>query len=358
MNPWLRLIIYLLAAPIVGGLLAGWDRRISARMQSRRGPPILQPFYDVFKLCRKEAIVVRRSQNFYVFFFLLLMIFTGALFFAGSDLLLVIFALTLAAIFVVLGAYKASSPYSFIGAERELLQMMAYEPMILLTAVGMYLVTHSFYVHDIASHPTLLVLTLPGIFLGFLFALEVKFRKSPFDLSSSHHAHQELVRGITTEFSGRGLAMNEIAHWYENVFLLGWVFLFFAAWPIVGIVMSLLVFGLVILVDNVFARWKWHAAVRSAWAVTLVFGFGNILALSLLRGHPVAPAADSNSPGAAAAEQQYQPIPAAGVRPSSGAAISARVGIWGIPSVQTDAATCRAPSGGRSGSMLHSSPPA
>ncbi len=147
-------------------MLAGWDRRISARMQARRGPPIFQPFYDVLKLWQKENVVVRRSQNFYIFFFLVLVIFTGALFFAGSDLLLVIFALTLAAIFFVLGACKASSPYSFIGAQRELIQMMAYEPMVLLTAIGMYMVTKSFYVNEIASHPTLLVLVLPGIFLG------------------------------------------------------------------------------------------------------------------------------------------------------------------------------------------------
>ncbi|HWH67770.1 MAG TPA: complex I subunit 1 family protein [Candidatus Sulfotelmatobacter sp.] len=282
----MRLIIYLIAAPVVGGLLAGWDRRISARMQARQGPPILQPFYDVLKLWQKESIVVRRSQNFYIFFFLLLVIFTGALFFAGSDLLLVIFALTLAAIFFVLGAYKASSPYSFIGAERELIQMMAYEPMVLLTAIGMYMVTKSFAVHAIASHPTLLVLALPGIFLGFLYTLEIKFRKSPFDLSCSHHAHQELVRGMTTEFSGRALAMIEVAHWYENVFLLGWVYLFFAASPLLGILATLFVFVFVILVDNVFARLKWQTAIRSAWVVAAVLGFGNILALSLLRDQP------------------------------------------------------------------------
>src|SRR5512138_1729770 len=263
MSPWARLIIYLVAAPVLGGLLAGWDRRISARMQSRRGPPILQPFYDVMKLWQKENVVVRRSQNYYIFFFLLLVIFTGALFFAGLDLLLVIFALTLAAIFFVLGAYKASSPYSFIGAERELLQMMAYEPMVLLTAVGMYMVTRSFYVHEIAAYPSLLVLSLPGVFLGFLYTLEIKFRKSPFDLSCSHHAHQELVRGITTEFSGRALAMIEVAHWYENVFLLGWVYLFFGAIPVLGIAMALGAFLFMILVDNVFARLKWQAALKS-----------------------------------------------------------------------------------------------
>jgi ech hydrogenase subunit B len=283
MNPWLSALLYLVAAPVVGGLLAGWDRRISARMQSRQGPPILQPFYDVLKLCEKENIVVRRRQNLYIAFFLVLVIFTGVLFFAGLDLLMVIFALTLAAIFFVLGAYKASSPYSFIGAERELIQMMAYEPMILLTAIGMYIVTKSFYIHDIVGHPTLLVLMLPGVFLGFLYTLEIKFRKSPFDLSCSHHAHQELVKGITTEFSGRTLAMIEIAHWYENVFLLGWVYLFFASTPWLGVAVSLLVFMLVILVDNVFARLRWQTALRSGWIVAAVLGFGNILVLSLLR---------------------------------------------------------------------------
>ena len=277
----MRVILYLVAAPVVGCLLAGWDRRITARMQARRGPPILQPLYDVQKLWGKENIVVRLTQNLYILFFLILVIFTGALFFAGSDLLLVVFALTLAAIFFVLGAYKASSPYSFIGAERELIQIMAYEPMVLLTAVGMFIATKSFSVDTIASHPKLLVLVLPGVFLGFLYTLEIKFRKSPFDLSSSHHAHQELVRGITTEFSGRTLAMIEIAHWYETVFLLGWVYLFFASSPLLGVVASLLVFLFVILVDNVFARLKWQTAIRSAWLVTVVLGFGNILILSL-----------------------------------------------------------------------------
>jgi len=294
MNPWTRLLIYLVAAPLVGGLLAGWDRRITARMQARQGPPIFQPFYDVVKLFNKENVVVRRSQNYYIFFFLLLVVFTGGLFFAGADLLLVIFALTLAAIFLVLGAYKTSSPYSFIGAERELIQMMAYEPMVLLTAIGMYLVTRSFSVGDIASHPTLLVLALPGVFLGFLYTLEIKFRKSPFDLSSSHHAHQELVRGITTEFSGRTLAMIEIAHWYENVFLLGLVYLFFGSMPWLGVAVALAVFVAVILVDNVFARLKWQAALKSAWLVTLVLGFGNILALALLAPKAAAPQAKAN----------------------------------------------------------------
>ena len=102
-------VLVVLGAPLLGALLNGADRILTARMQGRIGPPLLQPFYDVIKLFCKERIVARRSQNFYILFFFVLTVFTGALFFCGSDLLLVIFALTLSGIFFVLGAYKASS---------------------------------------------------------------------------------------------------------------------------------------------------------------------------------------------------------------------------------------------------------
>jgi ech hydrogenase subunit B len=276
-------VISVATAPLLGGLLAGVDRKLTARMQSRWGPPVLQPFYDVRKLFQKENIVVRRSQNFYVYFFLFFMVFTAALFFTGGDLLLTIFALTLASIFFVLGAYKASSPYSFIGAERELILMMAYEPMVLLAAVGMYLVTRSFIVGDIARYPRLLVQYLPGLFTGFVIILVFKTRKSPFDLSMSHHAHQEIVRGVTTEFSGRTLALIEIAHWYETVVVLGMVALFFASIPWLAAVVTAAVFFAMILVDNVFARVKWQLALASGWIVAATLGVGNIMVVYFLR---------------------------------------------------------------------------
>jgi ech hydrogenase subunit B len=283
MRTLLLAAVYIVLAPMLGGILAGVDRKISARMQSRWGPPILQPFYDILKLAQKENIVVRRSQNFYIFFFLVFVVFTGGIFFTGGDLLLVIFALTLAEIFFVLGAYKASSPYSFIGAERELLQIMSYEPMVILVAIGMYAVTRSFFVADIVRSGKLLIVYQPGIFLGFLAILAFKFRKSPFDLAASHHAHQELVRGVTTEFSGRTLAMIEIAHWYEIVTVLGFVALYFASMPLVAAGAALAVWVLVILVDNTFARVKWQLALQGAWIAAGTLGFGNILVLHFVR---------------------------------------------------------------------------
>ncbi|MEI6438505.1 MAG: complex I subunit 1 family protein [Candidatus Omnitrophota bacterium] len=281
---WITGLAFVLFAPIIGGLIAGFDRKISARLQGRMGPPILQPFYDVGKLFEKETMVVRKSQRLYMEFFFVLMVFTGAIFFSGGDLLLVIFAFTMAGVFFALGGYKASSPYSFIGAQREVIQMMSYEPAIMLAAVGMYMVTGSFQVSSIVAYKHPLILQLPGLFLAFFFILPIKFRKSPFDLAASHHAHQELVKGITTEFSGRTLALMEIAHWYEYVFVLGIGYLFFASNVWLGLLMVLVIFELLLIVDNATARVRWQAMLGSAWIVALAAGGLNIIYLMLVKG--------------------------------------------------------------------------
>jgi len=279
-------LIYVLLAPLVGGMLGGIDRIVSARMQSRMGPPVLQPFYDVLKLLGKRPTVVNHFQNFYVTCFLVFIIVTGAIFFGGGDILLAIFALTVGAIFLVLAAYAPNSPYSNIGAERELLQMMAYEPMLLITAMGMYVVAGSFNVRDIVRFREGLLGYLPAIFLGFLFVLTIKLRKSPFDLSMSHHAHQELVKGLTTELSGPSLAVVEVAHWYENVFLLGFVYLFFA-WlgPVIAVAATFAVYLFEMLIDNVYARLTWKFTVRVSWlAAGLLGGVNLLLVFYMFRG--------------------------------------------------------------------------
>ena len=81
-------VLFLVGAPFLGGLVAGADRIISARMQARVGPPLLQPFYDVLKLFEKRAMVAGTLQVFFVSCFLLFVMLTGAVFFSGGDLLL------------------------------------------------------------------------------------------------------------------------------------------------------------------------------------------------------------------------------------------------------------------------------
>ena len=277
------IVAFLVLGPFVGGLLAGLDRKLSAKMQRRVGPPVLQPFYDVGKLFQKEKQTPTRFQDFYVLLFVVFVIASGVLFFMGGDLLLVIFTLTIGAAFLIIAAYSSNSPYAEVGAERELLAMLAYEPMVLITVIGFYMYTGTFKVSEILAGDSMPFLPLLGIFFGWLFILTLKFRKSPFDLSMSHHAHQELVRGVTTEFVGRTMGWVEISHWYENVFLLGFVFLFFAngtAWGwIIGIVVAILTYFFEVFIDNCFARMKWQFAFKSAWIVAVVLGMVNLFVL-------------------------------------------------------------------------------
>ena len=112
-------------------------------------------------------------------------------------------------------------------------------------------------------------------------------RKSPFDLSTSHHAHQELVKGLTTEMAGPTLAVMNIAEYYEMTLMLGLVGLFFvnrnpASWPL-AVLACLLVYFLEILWDNVSARVRWNTMLGDCWVVTLLTGGLNGLVLMLMR---------------------------------------------------------------------------
>ena len=283
----LSVIGYLVLAPLAGGLLDGLDRIISARMQRRKGPPLLQPFYDLGKLFSKQMIAVNNVQMLLNLSYLVFLAIAGSMLFAGKDILMCLFILSTADMFLIMAASSDSSPYANLGAGREMIQMMAYEPLTLLVAVGFYLSTGSFQVSDIMASPVSAVIYMPGMLLGFMFTAAIKFRKSPFDLSTSHHAHQEMVKGLTTEMSGPTLAIMNIAEYYEMILILGIFCLFILnenwwSWPL-AIGVCLLTYFLEILWDNACARLKWKTLLYSCWFVTLLFGGVNLLILMLLK---------------------------------------------------------------------------
>ncbi|MCR4634786.1 ech hydrogenase subunit B [Butyrivibrio fibrisolvens] len=286
MTKIILVLCYIIVAPFIGAILEGFDRKISARMQRRVGPPIRQPLFDVIKLFKKQIIVVDRSQSFLIMSYLLLTIMTGCMFYAGVDLLMIFFVLSSAAVFIYFAATVTGSPMSTMGGLRELVQDMAYEPAVLLAAVGFYLTTGSFEIDEIINQDTSAIIKMPGFFVAFVFILTIKMRKSPFDSAQSHHPHQELVKGLTTEMGAKNLAYFQITEWYETILMLSVEALFIINKnPIsylVAVVVILATYFLEILIDNSSARMKWQDMLKLSWFVTLLAGGVNLMVLMLI----------------------------------------------------------------------------
>jgi ech hydrogenase subunit B len=273
----IMVFIGVVVAPLLGGLIAGSDRRLTAWLQSRYGPPVWQPFFDVTKLFGKERLVVNSWQVFCAYMYVTAAMLSVVLFFLRSDLLLILFVQAVGAIFLVIGAFSTTSPFSQVGANRELIQILTYEPLIVLVFVGIYLVTGSFKISEIYARGRPLLMSLPLLYIVLCYALTIKLRKSPFDFSTSHHAHQEVVKGFLTEYSGPYLALVEIGHWYEVMLILGLCSLFWATSWIGIIVLVGITYLAEILIDNIMARMTWRWMLGYAWTMGLAMSFVNLI---------------------------------------------------------------------------------
>jgi ech hydrogenase subunit B len=276
-NSLVLVIAGLVAGPVLGGVISGLDRILTARLQARIGPPVWQPYFDVLKLFGKEKMVVNVWQAFCAYCYLAASSIALVLFFLQSDLLLILFVQAVGALFLVIGAFSSTSPFSQIGAHRELLQILSYEPLLVLVTVGIYLETGSFKIQTVYGGDAPLLLKLPFLFVVLGYALTIKLRKSPFDLSTCHHAHQELVKGLLTDYSGPFLALTEIGHWYEVVLLLGLCSLFWATSWVGMILIVVMTYLLEVLVDNVSARMTWRWMLGYVWAMGLALSMVNLV---------------------------------------------------------------------------------
>ncbi|MFZ2959828.1 MAG: complex I subunit 1 family protein [Candidatus Ozemobacteraceae bacterium] len=272
-----QILLVLLLVPLFGALVTGVDRKVTARIQGRMGPPILQPIFDVLKLLGKEPIVVNRTQTIYVYLHLGFIMVGTVLLLLGQDMLMALFIFAFGSISLVLGGMCVRSPYSRIGSHREIMQMLAYEPILVILVIGIFMATGSFMAKDITASGRPLLFSLPLIFLAFTMVAAIKLKKSPFDVSTSHHAHQELIKGITIEYAGPYLAMIEIAHWYETAVL----FVIFAAfWATnwwIGAAIAVVSFFGEILLDNLVARLTWDWMLRKMWTVGLGLAVTNLV---------------------------------------------------------------------------------
>jgi formate hydrogenlyase subunit 4 len=265
----MNIAFFIVAGLLGGGLLTGVDRRLTARLQGRVGPPLLQPFFDLAKLWTKEPLVAAPSQVGYALTALGFNALAMGLFAAGRDPLFCLFLLAGGDLALVLAGLSVRSPYSRLGSYREILATVAVEPLLILAALTLGLERGAG-----ASQLPVLV-RYPLVFAGLVGTLPVKLRKSPFDLSSAHHVHQELVQGLLTEFSGPVLGLVELGHWLAVAFLMlmlrGFLPSASAGWAL-----ALAAYFAVTLLDNLTARLSWPVLLRFAWGGGAVASLANL----------------------------------------------------------------------------------
>ncbi|MCK4456779.1 MAG: NADH-quinone oxidoreductase subunit H [Thermoplasmata archaeon] len=273
-------IVLILITPLIGLLLMGLDRKISARMQNRKGPPLAQPLYDLIKLFSKKEEYVNTSTIVFALTHLIFMVATVVLFFLLQDLIVIFFTLTLSIVFLILGGFSTRSPYSYLGSHRELMQLLAIETLFLMIIVTIGVSEGSFSLEDIIagrSYP--LFFTLPLSFAALFLVVIVKMGKPPFDIPS---AHSEVVQGPYTEYSGRWYAVFQISKMFEVPFFFAIFVVFFMPFLLVGLIVAAFLFFLSLLVGNTTSRTTYKGMLKFTYLYGIPLVLVNLAGLMLL----------------------------------------------------------------------------
>ena len=226
----------LLFVGVTGAFLSWFDRKITARVQFRKGPPLLQPFYDFFKLLLvKETILPRKGSPmifllapvFAVFgatmagVFILLPLFNISTGFRG-DLLVIFYLLTIPSFSYITGALASGNPLAAVGSSREMKLILSYELTFLLVIAGIIMKCgQKFDLYSIiqtqqAGSPFIGSISGVLLFIVAVFCIQAKLALVPFDMPE---AEAEITDGIFIEFSGAAYALIKLSK-YIMLFIL------------------------------------------------------------------------------------------------------------------------------------------
>src|SRR5512136_16390 len=285
-----NVVVVLLVAPFFQGVL----RKITARIQSRQGPPIRQPYYDTFKLLGIEDIesgVSPKMQRFATYLSLASILTVGCLVPMGfsatmngaGDAILVIYLLTLSGICMLLAGLAAGSTYSLVGISREMMAMLTLEPLFAITIVIGALHTQSFRIDTLLSgavYQTAGAFPVSGIImLGvMLLSFQAFVQRVPFDMTE---AETEIMEGPLIEYSGPKLAIFKYAQMVKLIVFSALFIGLFVPWgsglifPLAFIIFWVKVTVLVLMVTVLaatHARYRIDQAIRY-FAALLAMGF-------------------------------------------------------------------------------------
>lgn len=218
---------------LAGMLLCGIDRKLVARMQKRVGPPVLQPFYDFFKLCGKETIVPAAAERItfmlsplvglaaLVVIQLFIPVFSFTAFSGMADMIVILYLLLIPAVSIILGGAASGSPYAGVGLSREMVTIISCElPLVLVllavaktvgSAIGTGL---CFSLSEIAEYQEIngslitKISMLPAA-AAMLLIIPGETGNHPFDAAE---AETEICEGMLAEYSGAPLGVFKLSH--------------------------------------------------------------------------------------------------------------------------------------------------
>jgi formate hydrogenlyase subunit 4 len=241
-----NVFMVLLVAPFCQGVI----RKVTAKIQSRQGPPIWQAYYDILKLLGKEDLESGHSpvmQRFAVYLSLAVVLTIACLIPMGfsapmngqGDAILLIYLLTLSGICTLLGGLASGSTYSILGISRQMMLMIALEPLFVAAIIIGSIHAHSFRLNTVLHGAVYANQGFPWSGLIMLVVMVLSFQafveRVPFDISE---AETELMEGPLVEYSGPKLAMFKYASMAKLIIYSALFISLFAPWP------SLLVFPL------------------------------------------------------------------------------------------------------------------
>jgi NADH-quinone oxidoreductase subunit H len=268
---------------VIAGLVSTWiDRKVTARVQWRVGPPLLQPFYDVFKLVGKDTMLPSTgSRVLFIIAPLLGLISvsivsamlwlanTASISFIG-DVIVVIYLLVVPSLMIILGGLSSGNPLATAGASREMKLLLSYElPLLICLAVAILKSGVSIMVVDIAQTPVALSVSGALALLVSLLCVHAKLGFTPFDVAE---AETEIMEGPYIEYSGPLLALYKLTQamllitlpvYLATIFLGGLTFSGIGIlWSIVKLVLILVV---IIVIKNTNPRIRIDQALRFFW---------------------------------------------------------------------------------------------
>jgi formate hydrogenlyase subunit 4 len=306
---------------IAGLFLLGIDRILAARMQARIGPPLRQPFTDVRKLLIKETIVpdnaiawlfnlapfIALSSSLVILLYLPLGSISSPMTMYG-DLVLVMYLLTIPALAMVAGGFASGSPYATVGAQREMVTMIAYELPLAVVVIGVAWrlwaagIANPFLLSTIAGNPIWSVVGPVGL-IGVLLLLFVLAVVTPAELSripfDTQEAETELAGGLLVEYSGRNLALFYLSLAVKTLVMGAIIVALFLPWNISSFVsmpaglaalvdlafflvkVILVMFIVVTLVRVGMARFRINQVVTVYWVYLSAIGLAGILLLMI-----------------------------------------------------------------------------